>query len=227
MPSYFSRKLFKFLIELAHNNDRAWFQANKERYEKEVRDPLLAFITDFQKPLSRVSASFVADPRPSGGSLFRIHRDVRFAKDKSPYKTHAAAHFRHARGKDVHAPGFYLHLEPGSVFLGSGLWRPEPETLLAIRRAISERPKDWTHALSGKSFNAKAKLEGELLARPPKGFAADHPQIEHLRRKDFVAITRFSEKEACQDGFMKMVTDGCRAHAPFMAFLTHAVGLEW
>ena len=118
------RELFGFLRELAENNDREWFQANRDRYREQVQEPLVAFIAAFSEPLSELAPRFVADPRPSGGSMFRIHRDVRFSKDKRPYKTHASAQFRHRRGRDVHAPGFYLHLEPGNVFAGAGMWRP-------------------------------------------------------------------------------------------------------
>ena len=108
---HFTPALFKFLRELNKNNTREWFQANKDRYETDVRNPMLGFIADFAPYLEGLSPQFVAEPRRSGGSMFRIHRDTRFSKDKSPYKTHAAAQFGHARGKDVHAPGFYLHLE--------------------------------------------------------------------------------------------------------------------
>src|SRR5439155_14951950 len=109
----FSRELFAFLRELAENNDREWFAANKARYVAEVQEPALAFIEDVGLRLSDVSRHLVADPRTTGGSLFRIYRDVRFAKDKSPYKTHIGIQFRHERARDAHAPGVYLPLEPG------------------------------------------------------------------------------------------------------------------
>src|SRR4051794_18703539 len=134
----FSPALFAFLSELADHNDRAWFAAHKSRYVAEVQEPALAFVEDVGMRLpEEVSRHMVADPRPSGGSLFRIHRDVRFSKDKSPYKTHVGIQFRHERTRDAHAPGFYLHLEPGSVFLACGTWRPERDTLHAIRSAIA------------------------------------------------------------------------------------------
>ena len=114
MPSeqtYFNRAFFRFLEDLKKNNQREWFQANKQRYEDEVRHPAQQFISDFGPQLHKISRHFLADPRASGGSMFRIYRDTRFAKDKSPYKTHVGIQFRHKQGKDVHAPGFYLHLE--------------------------------------------------------------------------------------------------------------------
>ena len=102
--------LFDFFRELKANNNREWFQANKERYERQVREPLLQFVEDFGVRLAEISPHYVADARRSSGSLFRINRDVRFSADKSPYKTAAGIQFRHESGKDVHAPGFYLHL---------------------------------------------------------------------------------------------------------------------
>ncbi|MGZ6096116.1 MAG: TIGR02453 family protein, partial [Polyangiales bacterium] len=106
---YFDKGLFDFLVELKANNDRDWFNANKTRYERDVKEPFLDFISDASPALRKISRSIVADPRPVGGSLFRIYRDTRFAKDKTPYKTHAGAHFQ-AGGKGVHGPGYYLHL---------------------------------------------------------------------------------------------------------------------
>ena len=117
--------LFDFLRDLRDNNDREWFAANKGRYVTDVRDPMLGFIADFAAPLAEISPHFVADPRANGGSLFRIYRDTRFSRDKTPYKTNVGAHFRHAAGKDAHAPGFYLHLEPGMCFAACGVWRPD------------------------------------------------------------------------------------------------------
>jgi uncharacterized protein (TIGR02453 family) len=219
--------LFKFLRELKKNNDREWFLANKARYESDVRDPMLRFIADFADPLHSISRHFVADPRPMGGSFFRIYRDTRFSKDKSPYKTTAAAHFRHEAGGDVHAPGFYFHLEPGEVFVGAGVWHPDADTLARIRDAIAEHPEEWKRAVSGKAFKAACELWGEKLMRPPKGYDPDRPFIEDLKRKDFVAMASFTEADACKTGFMDRVADVYRAAAPFMAFLTKAAGLRF
>ena len=122
--AHFSKEFFGFLAELKLNNNREWFQANKDRYSAVVLDPLVDFVADFGEHLRGINPHFVADPRPIGGSIFRIYRDVRFSKDKSPYKTQAAIHFRHEMGREVHGPGYYLHLEPGEVYAGVGLWRP-------------------------------------------------------------------------------------------------------
>jgi uncharacterized protein (TIGR02453 family) len=224
---HFRPELFFFFRELAANNEKAWFEANRERFERDVRAPMLRFVTDFAPHLARMSASFVADPRPSGGSLFRIHRDVRFAKDKSPYKTYAAMQFRHAAGKDVHAPGFYLHLEPGGVFGGGGLWHPDPVTLAKVRGAIVEAPARWGRALRHAPFVERLELGGDALSRPPRGFDPEHPLIADLKRTDFVAMATFTEKDACAPDFIEEYAELCRATLPFMEFLTSAVGLEF
>src|SRR5262245_47499561 len=138
--THFRRELFRFLEALRRNNDRAWFTANKDRYEREVRDPMLAFVAELAAPLANITRWGLADSSPAGGSLFRIYLDVRFSKDKSPSMTHVAAQFRHRAGRDVHAPGFYIHLEPGQVFAGAGLWHPEPDALQTVRSAIARDP---------------------------------------------------------------------------------------
>lgn len=227
MHPYFSPDLFRFLRELARNNDRRWFKANKGRYIQSVRDPMLRFIEDFGKHLYRISPNFLADPRPTGGSMFRIYRDTRFSKDKSPYKTHAAAQFRHVRGRDVHAPGFYIHLEPGSVFGASGLWRSDAKRTHLVRVRIAQDPGSWRKVIAEKQFREACELQGDSLKRDPKGFDPHHPFIEDIRRKDFIAVVEFSEREACSPGFLGMFAEACRVMAPFMRFLTEALGLEW
>jgi uncharacterized protein (TIGR02453 family) len=219
--THFEPQLFDFLAELEANNNRDWFQANKDRYRSEVQEPVLAFIAAFAEPLRSISPHFVASPKPVGGSMFRIYRDVRFSHDKSPYKTHAAAQFRHREGRDVHAPGFYLHLEPGNVFMGAGLWHPPGPTLKAVRNAIVEHPDGWREATS------RLVLGGDSLKRGPKGFGPDHPLIEDLKRKDFVTMTTSSQKAACSPGFVDEFVGACRASAPMMRFLTEAVGLKF
>lgn len=220
--SYFSPKLFKFLRDLAVNNNKAWFQENKPRYEDDVKEPLLRFISDFADHLEKISEQFNADPRPNGGSMFRIYRDARFAKDKAPYKTHAAAHFRHRVGKDVHAPGFYLHLEPGNCFMGGGIWHPDPPALHKIRDAIIAKPDDWK-----KVIKSGLVIEGDALTRAPQGYRADHPFVEDLKRKDFFTSIHFSDKDACAGDFIKRYADACRMSVPLMKFLTHAVELPF
>jgi uncharacterized protein (TIGR02453 family) len=218
-------RLFRFLRELARNNDREWFNANKSRYQADVRDPLLAFITAFDPALAKIAPEMVADPRPVGGSLFRIHRDTRFANDKSPYKTHAAMAFRHRAGKDMPGPAFYLHLGPGEVFAGAGIWHPMPDTLKQVREAIVAHPERWRRATRAKGAAALDE-DDERLSRPPRGYDADHPFIEDLKRKSFTTGTSFSEKDACAPEFLGEFTKACRRALPLVDFLSQAVGRE-
>ena len=219
--------LFDFLRELRANNERPWFEKNKERYREVVRDPMLDFIAAFAGPLGEISPHFRADPRPSGGSLFRIHRDIRFSKDKRPYKTNVGAHFRHSAGKDAHAPGFYLHLEPDACFAGCGIWRPDGPALNCIRNAIVARPDEWRRVATGREFSGTFKLTGESLKRPPKGFDPGHPLIEDLKRKSFVAIAHISEAEVCAPNFLERFTVIARTGAGITAFLAGAVGVAF
>jgi len=224
---YFSPALFKFLRELSRHNNREWFAENKTRFQEQVQAPLMRFVSDFRPHLRELSRHFLADPRPVGGSIFRIYRDTRFSPDKKPFKTWAAAQFRHERGRDVHAPGFYLHLEPGEVFAAAGIWRPEADALARIRDAIVARPPQWKRALSGKAFKALCTLGGETLRRPPRGYDPEHPLLEDLKRKDFICWTDFREADACAPDFLERFAAACRAGAPLAAFLTQALGLDW
>ncbi|MGI9591727.1 MAG: DUF2461 domain-containing protein, partial [Myxococcota bacterium] len=187
-----------------------------------VREPALRFIAEFAKPLRRISPHLVADPRPVGGSMFRIHRDVRFSPDKRPYKTHLGIHFRHEAGKYAHAPGLYLHLEPGDVFAGAGVWRPSGSALAEIRDALDEAPAAWRRCVGGRRFASKWALSGESLKRVPRGFDPEHPLAEDLKRKEFVAVTGFREREACAADFPQRLEKAWRAAAPFLRFLTES-----
>ena len=223
----FQPAFFDFLRELKANNERSWFEANKARYHAEVRDPMLDFIAAFAEPLAGISPHFVADPRANGGSLFRIYRDTRFSPDKTPYKTNAGAHFRHVAGKDAHAPGFYLHLEPDSCFAACGIWHPGGEALAAIRTAIADDPAAWTRITQANAFRDTLTLRGQSLKRPPRGFDAAHPLIDDLKRKDFIAGTTFDEADAIQPDFFQRFAQTARSGAAFVGFLSRAVGVAF
>ena len=225
--SHFTPALFEFLTELTTHNGREWFQANKVHYQRDVQDPLVQFVADFDGRLRGISPHMVADPRRSGGSVFRIYRDVRFSKDKSPYKTNAGIHFRHEVGREVHGPGLYLHMEPGNVFAGAGIWNPKSPTAGKIREAIVEKPGKWQNIMDDDRFASMFSLEGDSLKRAPRGFDPSHPHIEYLKLKSFVAITPFTEEEACSPGFIDQYADACRVAAPLAEFVTTAVGLDW
>jgi uncharacterized protein (TIGR02453 family) len=227
MASYFTAGTLKFLRELAANNEREWFGANKDRFQAVVQEPALQFISDFGKPLAKISKHFVADPRPQGGSLFRIYRDTRFSKDKTPYKTHVAMRFGHEAGGDVHAPGFYLHVEPANSYAGVGLWRPEAADARRIRQAIVDEPDRWKKAAHSKAFATAFTKDGESLARPPQGFDPDHPLVEDLQRKDFIGGARLTDRQVTGDSLLEDFTAMSKAASPFVRFLTEAVGLPY
>jgi uncharacterized protein (TIGR02453 family) len=217
----FSPELFRFLRGLARNNSRDWFQSNRASYESALREPCLRFISDVGPRLRGISRQIVADARPSGGSLFRIYRDTRFSKDKSPYKTHAGMYFPVRGGKDVHTPGFYLHLEPGSCFAAAGLWHPDAAALAKVRESIVAGPGRWKKARAGLA------LQGDSLRRPPRGYDANHPFIEDLRRKDFIASVRVSDREVTSPGFLTGFVAHCRKMSPLPRFLAEALELSW
>ncbi len=221
--TYFGRETFRFLRDLADNNDREWFRANRARYEERVRDPALRFIQDFAAELGKLSGHFRAGPR----ALFRIHRDTRFSKDKSPYKIYTGIQFRHDRAKDVHAPGYYLHIEPSGVFAGVGIWRPDSISLRAIRERIAEKPAEWKKATRAKRFRESLNLQGDRLKRAPKGFDAEHPLVDDLRWKDFIAIRNLPQSFVAGADLPKELAALYRSGSPFMRFLCDAVGVPF
>jgi len=223
----FDRETLRFLAELARNNDRVWFNANKQRYEDHFVAPALRFIDVLAPAIAKISRHFLAVSKVSGGSLMRIYRDTRFARDKAPYKTNIGIQFRHERGKDVHAPGFYVHIEPGGCFLGAGIWHPEPSALAAIRREIVEQPNLWKRARDGRAFNRHFALGGEQAAKPPRGFPADAPHADDLRRKDFIASCDLADREVVAAGFAARVAERFSSAAPLMAFLCGALDLDF
>ena len=224
---YFTPKLFTFLRDLADNNERDWFKAHQEDYERFVREPALDFINDFATPLRKISSEFVIDSRKVGGSLFRIQRDTRFSKDKTPYKLNTGMQFRHRLGKDAHAPGFYVHLQPGECFVGVGLWRPESKVAYEIRQAIADESTKWKRATQSKKFTEVFRLSGDSLQRAPRGYDEDHPLIVDLKRKDFIAVAPLTQKTVTSNEFMDYFTDVCRRSTPMMRFLCEAVGVPF
>ncbi|MEM6799481.1 MAG: DUF2461 domain-containing protein [Planctomycetota bacterium] len=225
--------LLHFLEELSRSNNKKWFDANKQRYEQEVREPALAFIAAMagpsgkNGPLAKVSPHFLAVPKKVGGSLMRVHRDIRFSKDKTPYKTNVGIQFRHETGRDVHAPGFYFHIDTEQVFLGAGIWRPDSAALGSIRSAIDADPKAWKRAKSGKAFGDHFELSGESLKRPPRGYEADHPMIEDLKRKDHIAVCNLDHDALFEPDVVKTVADRFKATKAYVGFLCGAVGINF
>ena len=225
--AHFTPELFGFLRELAENNDRDWFKANKKRYENHVKGAALQFIADFDPHLRGISTNFRAIPKAVGGSLFRIYRDTRFSKDKTPYKTHTGVHFRHALGKDAHAPGFYLHLEPGGVFCGVGIWMPDNPTLTKIRDAIVADPGGWTAMKEQLAAAGYEWMSHGALKRPPRGYPADHEHVEDLKLKSFAVSRELDEAQVTRPAFIQDVADAFAGAAPLASFVCKAVGVQF
>lgn len=215
---------FDFFKELRENNNREWFEDNKQRFRQSVQEPLASFVEAMAPKLKKISKHFVADPRLNGGSVFRIYKDVRFSKDKTPYKTHGAVQFRHALGKDAHAPGFYVHLAPEEIFYGGGIWAPPPPQLLKIRQAIRDKGASWKKATSGAAFEGRFNgVRGDSLTRPPRGFDADDPMIEDIKRKSFFAMAQGKPAHAKKLAFTDDVAAAFTDARPIMKFLCGAV----
>ena len=223
----FPAQTLGFLRELARNNEREWFNANKHRYEAQVRAPALAFIESMSPRLLRISGQFNAIAKKSGGSLMRVYRDTRFSKEKIPYKTNIGIQFRHRLGKDVHAPGFYLHIEPDDCFIGAGIWHPESRPLAMIRDFIADNPAAWKAALAHKPFRRDFQLAGDTLTRPPRGYPADHPLIDDLKRKDFIALKAFDPERIQLPKFVDFVARSFSDAAPLVRYLCTAVEVSF
>jgi len=223
----FTPESFRFLRELSENNDREWFLRNKRRYEAEVRDPMLALITMLGLHLRKISPYLTASAKPTGGSMLRIYRDIRFSKDKTPFKTHIAAQFFHSAGKNEPAPGFYLHIGPEESFFGAGLWRPDPETRNRVATAIVAQPENWRAAIGSKQFRSYWTVSGESMKRMPRGFDPAHEFASDLARKDFVATMKYSDQQIFDAYFSETLQKEITSAAPFMKFLTHAAGFPW
>lgn len=228
MPqTYFTPATFRFLRALARNNSREWFLAHKADYERHVREPFLVLVADMAAPLARISPHYRADPRKNGGSLYRIHRDTRYSHNKLPYKTWQGSRFFHARRREIPAPAFYLHIEPGDCFAGGGMWHPEPDALKHIREFLVDNPEAWKRATRSKAFRDHLQLGGESLVRPPRGYDPAHELIDDLKRKDFIATATLSEELACSAELLPRTVATFKQVAPLVDYLCAAQELEF
>jgi uncharacterized protein (TIGR02453 family) len=224
---HFTKATFDFLAELSRNNQREWFNDNKQRYEDCVRGPALSFIADIAPELQLIAPRFLATPKKVGGSLMRVYRDTRFGKDKTPYKTNIGIQFRHEAGKDVHAPGYYLHLSPEECFFGAGIWRPDSAALGGIREAIRDKSEKWCAARNATNFKHHYELAGESLKNAPRGFARDHPLLEDLKRKDFIAIEHFPQEQVLAADFLHHTVTHFGYATRYMQFLCGALEVRF
>jgi uncharacterized protein (TIGR02453 family) len=217
----------RFLEQLAANNNRDWFKEHKSRYEEDVLDVALRFIQSMQGPLADIAPHFVASPTRVGGSLMRVYRDTRFSKNKTPYKTNIGIQFRHEQAKDVHAPGYYVHIAPDQIFVGVGMWRPDSDPLREIRERIATRPAEWERVRDDRAFKRHFELGGESLLRPPRGFDKDHECIDDIKRKSFIAVRELTVGDCLKPQFQRTVESSFRTAEPFMRFLCKAVGVRY
>jgi uncharacterized protein (TIGR02453 family) len=219
----FTQETFQFLRELSAHNEKPWFEANKSRYIEDVQRPSLAFVRAVGPGLIGLSRHLHIDDRPVGGSVMRIYRDVRFSKDKRPYKTAVGIRFSNQScPADEPFPGFFLHIAPGESTLHSGAWYLEGPHLQKMREAIAKRSKEW--AVVRKAVGG---VDGEALKRPPAGFDAEHPFIEDIKRKGFHASVEFSDAEVTRADFAKRFVAACEKVDPLNRFIAKAAGVPY
>src|SRR5947209_873525 len=201
--SKFPTEGLRFLRSLKRNNNREWFLEHKGIYEEHVKQPMADLIETLAREFQQFAPEMISSPK---ASAYRIHRDTRFSKDKSPYKTHVAAVFpRSSLGKHEGA-GFYLHIAPTELLIAGGLYMPLPEDLAAVREHIAKNAKAFRNIVESRPFRKLfGTLEGEQLVRVPRGFSPDHPAADYLRHKQFLAARTFEPAVATTSGFYKLV----------------------
>ena len=206
-----------FLRDLDVNNDRDWFQPRKEDYETLVRGPMAQIVERINESLADAGPAYVTDPRKA---IYRVYRDTRFSKDKRPYKTHIGALFPHnALGKNGGA-GLYFHLSAKELLIAGGVYMCAPEVLLPIRQHIAEHHQRLTAILHARTVRLLfGELQGDQLTRPPKGWTADHPAVDYLRRKDLLLEVSLPPERGLGPRAPSEVTKRFRAMLPFVEFL--------
>src|SRR6266705_1688024 len=211
----------QFLRSLKRNNNREWFHKHKSIYETQVKQPMESLIESMATEFQRFAPEMVASPK---ASAYRIYRDTRFSKDKSPYKTHVAAVFpRSGLGKHEGA-AFYLHIDPAELLIGGGLYMPLPEDLNAVRSHIAENSQLFSKIVAGRQFRKLfGTLGGEQLSRVPRGFPADHPAAAYLKYKQFLAGRTLPADVAASPHFYETVVETFRGMLPFVRFLNDPI----
>jgi len=221
-PSFetFPKEGIKFLLQLKKNNNRDWFNKHKPEYEEFVKAPMLSLIATIKPKLENVAPEMEADPKKS---MFRISRDTRFSKDKTPYKTHVAAVF-HPRGHWQNSEGYYLHIEPTVIYIGGWIYMPSSEQLKKIRKAIAENGKEFLSIVQSKTFvkNFK-KIEGEKLQRVPIGYPQEHPLADWLKHKQFYSGVTWKMEECYSKKFLDKVIVVYKDLLPFIRFLNETL----
>jgi uncharacterized protein (TIGR02453 family) len=218
----FPKSGIDFLRKLKKNNNREWFHKHKQEYEEEVKFPMQCLIATLREKMRDAAPDFDFNPKKA---IFRIHSDVRFSKNKAPYKTNIAAAFD-VRGKKspTETPGLYVGIEPGSVFIGGGLYMPMGDQLKAIRKTIVEKPNEFLAVINGTKFKKRfGGIKGEMLSKAPLGFPKDHPMIAHLRHKQFFVGVEWKDESQCYSKkFADTVTDVFTDCMPLVRWLLKA-----
>jgi uncharacterized protein (TIGR02453 family) len=225
----FRPAVFSFLKQLRRNNRKPWFESHRPVYEHELREPFRALVEEVDVRLARSAPEIVGDPRRS---MFRIHRDVRFSRDKSPYKTNSGCWFYHrdaGRGVGGDAEGggagFYFHLEPGQCFVAGGIWMPPRPSLNRIRQALAEDPDSLSAIVSAPRFRRGYRLDTEhQLTRLPRGYAPGHPAEEWLRYQSFTASKVLTERQVLSPGLPKTLAEQFERLTPLVRWLNSAIG---
>jgi uncharacterized protein (TIGR02453 family) len=217
MASPFTAKTLSFLRALKRNNDREWFRDRKADYEQHVRQPMIALVDRLARDLPSFAPELVSDPKIS---LYRIYRDTRFSNDKTPLKTHVAAHFPSRALGRAGGAGLYLEIAPNWVWIGGGLYMPETSELQAIREHIADtHPRLHRIVTTGAFKKRVGALYGEQLTRVPRGYAREHPAAHYLQFRQFLAGTEYEAKFALSPRFYPEVLAVFRALAPVIRFL--------
>jgi uncharacterized protein (TIGR02453 family) len=217
----FPKEGIAFLKQLKSNNNREWFKSHKSEYEDFVKLPMQSFIASLKPKMAKIAPEIDVNPKKS---MFRIYRDTRFSKNKQPYKTHVAAVF-HLRGNWQKSAGYYVHIEPGGIYVGGGIYMPDSEQMKKIRRAIADNPKEFLAIVGNASFSKKfGTLEGEKLQRVPLGFPKDHMMAEWLKYKSFYTGVEWEEKECYTPKFIDKVVGVYKDLLPLVRFLNSALG---
>lgn len=211
---------FKFLKDLAKNNNKEWFTANKKRYDTAKADFEL-FVTELIQQVAKFDPAIgTLDAKKC---IFRIYRDTRFSKDKTPYKINMGANFSVSPSKIHDHAGYYLHIEPGKSFLAGGAYEPQTPWINKIRQEIDYNTKDFKKLITAASFKKNfGEIKGEKLKTAPKGFPKDHPELSLLQYKSFLLVHNCDDKLVQSDGFMKHLTEVYKSMKPFNDFLNRA-----
>ena len=228
----FNRAALSFLRGIERNNNKPWFEAHRTEFEREVRDPMRALIEEMDGRFRRFAPEITGDPKRS---MFRIYRDTRFSRDKSPYKTHAACWFQH-RGADHRvgseaeggSAGFYFHLQPGRSMMGAGIWMPPRPMLNRLRDAIAEDHRGFARIVRQPTFQKRfGGLDDEaMLKRMPRGFAEDHPAAEWLRYQSFTAGRLLKDADVIGTRLPALLEKDFLALLPLVRWLNGALGLR-